>query len=194
MQLTHKPKKIRIVLRDWSQVEHLCARRTRGPVHIRVRARGFLPGEELRVVFALPNGLRAVIGARITKLRRDPLGDTRELPELTLELVGLSRQVADRLRALAAPAESSHPRVPPACESERVAPFPPHVPRVADGTPRPELNRERMYEWEGSSWEDLMAGVCGRMKVSELLASNAHLRSQIDVLAERMRPRRPAAP
>jgi hypothetical protein len=47
-----------------------------------------------------------------------------------------------------------------------------------------------MNEWEGSSWEDLMAGVCGRMKVSELLVSNSHLRSQIEVLAERMRPRR----
>ncbi|HUH03194.1 MAG TPA: hypothetical protein VML75_14455, partial [Kofleriaceae bacterium] len=142
--MTHAPKKIRIVLRQWSQVEHLCARRTRGPVHIRVRTPGFLPGEEVRVVFALPNGLRAVIGARITKLRRDPLGDTRDLPELTLELAGLSRQVADRLRALAAPAESSYPRVPPACESERVAPIPPHASRVADGIPRPEWNQELM--------------------------------------------------
>lgn len=189
MQLTHATKKIRILLRAWAQVEELCQRRHRGPVTLRVRARGFLPGESLRVDFGLPNGFRAGIGARVTKLRRDPLGDTRELPELTIELVGLSRQVADRLMALAAPAESAPTRVPPARGSERVAP--PHHPRVAEGTPSPEFRPSPLAnEWEGSSWEDLMSQVCGRMKVSELLESNTHLRTQIEGLAERMRPRR----
>jgi hypothetical protein len=155
-----------------------------------------MPGEELRVDLVLPNGFRARIGARVTKLSRDPLGDTRERPELTVELAGLSRQVAERLMALAIPAESSQLRASPARDGERVPPIPPRNQRVADGTPRPERTAlppapspELINEWEGSSWEDLMLRVCGRMRVSELLDSNQQLRTQIERLANRMRPR-----
>jgi hypothetical protein len=54
----------------------------------------------------------------------------------------------------------------------------------------PTPSRELINEWEGSSWEDLMVRVCGRMTVSELLASNRQLRTQIERLAHRMSPRR----
>ncbi len=187
---TPKPPTVRIGIRRWSQVLRLCDRPGPGSACIKLLSSELGLGQQVSVLMTIPGGFRVRIPARVAKLNRDPRGDT---PELTLELAGLSANLVDRLRALAAAARPSRPLGPVPARSSRArqsparrpAPPPRRGRRVAAGTPPPSC----IDEWEAASWEDLMTHVCGRMKVSELLESNEHLRAQIDDLAWRMRPR-----
>lgn len=162
-------RKLKIELARWEQVQRLCAASGRGPVFLTVRGPDDMKiGAPVAVGLALPDEITVAIAGEVQAVR--PVGARCEI---VIELVGLTRELAERLRSLAKPAlraSSTSYSHTPARDLRR---GPSVVDESADTGERRRLAR-------GSDRE---------LRVSELILGNNRLRQQIEGLPGRMRPK-----
>ena len=162
-----KARRVRLAFKSWQQVRKVADDAERGPVYVTVPGPADLdPGAPVTLSLALPGEITVRIAGVVQAIRPRAAGK----PEIVIDLEGLDRATAARLRALAdasAPADerprTAYLRVSPTAAARR---------RRASGSEPP-----------------LARGSRNDLRVSELLQDNRRLREQIEGLASKMTPR-----
>ncbi len=90
---------VRVRLADWDEVRRLCSERSAGAVFVTVTAAELCPGDTVTVFMQMPEGLRLSLEGEIAARRPGPT------ERWSVELVGLTAELATRLSALAQPVE-----------------------------------------------------------------------------------------
>ena len=161
-----KPRRVRIAFRAWRQVRKVVNDAERGPVYITVPGPEDLePGAQRQLSLALPGEITVRIAGEVQAVR--PREGAK--PDVVIDLKGLDRDTAGRLRALA---DASEPVV-----TKRSTGYLRVSPRLA----------QRTRSAQGS--EPPLARGSQDLRVSELLRDNRRMREQIEDLPAKMTPR-----
>lgn len=162
-------RKVRVAFRTWNQVLRLCRDAERGRVQVTVPGPDDLdPGCDVNIALVLPEEITVKI-AGIVQAVRPRRG---ERPEIVIELSGLTEELRVRLEILAGASQSATPK--PSLSSYL------HVsPQVARRGRNPK----------GTPPDPALARGSRKIRVSEILRDNRHLRQKIEGLAVRMQPR-----
>jgi len=159
---------MRVSFKTWDQVRQLTSKLERGPARVTVPGPATLvPTDPVAISFVLPQEITVRIAGEVHAVR--PRDGAR--PDVVIELVGLTADVAARLNALADAGD-------PAPAPRRPTGYLQVSPRL-DARTRPARGSDPA----------LARGSEQGLRVSEILRNNQRLRTQIEGLASKMTPR-----
>ena len=91
---------VRVRLSNWDEVRRLCSERSAGSVFVTATAKGLVPGDRVTAFVEMPEGLRLSLEGEVCSRRPGPT------ERWTVELVGLTRELAARLTAMSQPVDA----------------------------------------------------------------------------------------